>query len=86
MTKQQLDETSTAVTRLEDLASLADYSLVNTLNSDPDATVDGEDYRPRQVFTGHYVTVKPTPIAIELLGRRITGTSKTRFELLGHPY
>ncbi|BFM13299.1 protein adenylyltransferase SelO family protein [Simiduia litorea] len=63
MTKQQLDETSTAVTRLEDLATLADYSLMNTLNSDPDATVDGDDYRPRQVFTGHYVPVKPTPIA-----------------------
>lgn len=63
MRNQQLDETSPPVTSLEDVASLADYSLLNTLNCDPDATTDGEDYRPRQVFAGHYVPVKPTPIA-----------------------
>ncbi len=63
MTNQQLDKTSPPVSRLEDLAKLADYSLLDTLNCDPDATTDGEDYRPRQVFTGHYVPVKPTPIA-----------------------
>jgi uncharacterized protein YdiU (UPF0061 family) len=63
MTKQQLDDSSPTVSSLEDLAKLADYSLINTLNCDPDATSDGEDHRPRQVFTGHYVPVKPTPIA-----------------------
>jgi uncharacterized protein YdiU (UPF0061 family) len=35
---------------------------MDTLNCDPDATEDGADYTPRQVFTGHYVPVKPTPI------------------------
>jgi|AntRauTorcE11898_2_1112593.scaffolds.fasta_scaffold03481_5 hypothetical protein len=29
---------------------------------DPDATPDGDDFRPRQVFSGHYVPVRPTPI------------------------
>jgi uncharacterized protein YdiU (UPF0061 family) len=41
---------------------LVDYSLMNTLNRDPDATVNGDDHAPRQVFSGHYVPVKPTPI------------------------
>lgn len=63
MSNQHIDETSPLVTRLEDVARLADYSLMNTLNCDPDATTDGEDYLPRQVFSGHYVPVKPTPIA-----------------------
>lgn len=63
MSNQQLDAASPPVTRLEDIARLADYSLINALNCDPDATTDGEDYLPRQVFAGHYVPVKPTPIA-----------------------
>nr|WP_228041111.1 protein adenylyltransferase SelO family protein [Nodosilinea sp. LEGE 07088] len=36
---------------------------MDTLNADPDATVDGDDHRPRQVFSGHFVPVKPTPLA-----------------------
>ncbi|MDQ7085899.1 MAG: hypothetical protein Q9M36_13750 [Sulfurovum sp.] len=47
---------------LNDLATLADYSLMKTLNSDPQATKDGIDHDPRQVFSGHYVPVTPTPI------------------------
>jgi uncharacterized protein YdiU (UPF0061 family) len=50
------------VETLDELAKLADYSLMDTLNSDPDAKPNGIDYLPRQVFTGHYVPVKPTPI------------------------
>lgn len=42
---------------------LANYSLMDTLNADPGATVDGEDHRARQVFSGHFVPVTPTPIA-----------------------
>ena len=41
---------------------LADYSLMDTLLADPQATVDGDDHCPREVFSGHYVPVKPTPI------------------------
>ena len=36
---------------------------MDTLNADPGATVDGNDRRPRQVFSGHFVPVKPTPLA-----------------------
>ncbi|WP_309496920.1 protein adenylyltransferase SelO family protein [Sulfurovum sp.] len=35
---------------------------MDTLNCDPDAKENGIDHFPRQVFTGHYVPVNPTPI------------------------
>ncbi|MBC7185127.1 MAG: hypothetical protein H5U30_16345, partial [Marinobacter sp.] len=41
------------VTSLEELAPMADYSLMDHLTPDPDATSDGVDHRPRQVFSGH---------------------------------
>ncbi|WP_414931139.1 protein adenylyltransferase SelO [Vibrio europaeus] len=56
-------ETSARILDLNDLAKAADYSLLDTLVPDPDATEDGQDFYPRQVFSGHYVPVKPTPIA-----------------------
>ncbi|WP_373001133.1 protein adenylyltransferase SelO [Marinobacter sp.] len=55
-------KTSFVVTSLEELAPMADYSLMSSLACDPDATADGVDYKPRQVFSGHYVPVRPTPI------------------------
>ena len=35
---------------------------MDTLNADPDATANGADHLPRQVFSGHYVPVSPTPL------------------------
>jgi uncharacterized protein YdiU (UPF0061 family) len=35
---------------------------MDTLNCDPEAKVNGDDHMPRQVFSGHYVPVSPTPI------------------------
>lgn len=64
---------------LDDLAKLSNYSLMDTLNSDPDATADGVDYYPRQVFSGHFVPVKPTPIA----NPEYVVHSKTLFNELG---
>ena len=43
-------------------AQQADYSLLEELQPDPQATADGNDHRPRQVFSGHYVPVTPTPL------------------------
>ena len=40
----------------------ADYSLLHSLTPDPQATADGHDHRPREVFSGHYVPVSPTAI------------------------
>jgi len=47
---------------LTELSKLADYSLLDTLVPDPQSTIDGNDHNPRQVFSGHFVPVTPTPI------------------------
>jgi len=62
MTNRLFHKLAPTVATLDDLATLANYSLMDTLNSDPDAKENGADHAPRQVFTGHYVPVNPTPI------------------------
>ena len=57
-----IKENSTTIETLSDLAKLVDYSLMKTLNKDPESRVDGVDHQPREVFSGHYVPVNPTPI------------------------
>ena len=47
---------------MSQVAERADYSLLDTLTPDPEATATGEDHEPREVFSGHYVPVKPTPL------------------------
>lgn len=64
----------------DDLASCADYSLMRSLNCDPEASQDGLDHSPRQVFTGHYVPVKPSPIGQP----DYIAHSKTLFSELGY--
>tara|TARA_Y100001968_G_scaffold199412_1_gene182946 strand:+ start:5709 stop:7412 length:1704 start_codon:yes stop_codon:yes gene_type:complete len=39
-----------------------DYSFMDSLVVDPDASPSGNDHYPRQVFSGHYVPVTPTAI------------------------
>jgi len=56
------DKAAATIESLEDLAKCADYSLVDKLRADPHAREDGADHKPRQVFSGHYVPVQPTPI------------------------
>ena len=56
------EKPSSTILTLDDLAKLANYSLMDKLTGDPAATKDGTDHMPRQVFTGHYVPVNPTPI------------------------
>lgn len=50
------------IKNIKELTNFADYSLVESLTPDPESTEDGHDYNPREVFSGHYVPVKPTPI------------------------
>lgn len=57
-----INQPSDLVKTLNELAPMVDYSLMNTLSPDPAATKSGVDHYPRQVFTGHYVPVNPTPI------------------------
>ena len=54
-------------------AQRADYSLLDSLQADPQASGDGHDHRPRQVYSGHYVPVTPTPLpAPELVAHSST--------------
>ncbi len=47
----------------EDFICKADYSFMDYLVADPESTLDGNDHIPRQVFSGHYVPVRPTPLS-----------------------
>jgi uncharacterized protein YdiU (UPF0061 family) len=66
-------------TRFEEFAQRADYSLMDSLTADPQASRDGQDHLPRQVFSGHYVPVTPTPIAEP----EYVAHSRTLFQELG---
>ena len=55
---------TTPIPSFAEFAQRADYSLLEALQPDPQATVDGHDHRPRQVFSGHYVPVTPTPLPV----------------------
>ena len=62
-----------------EFAQRADYSLLDSLRADPQATSDGIDHRPRQVFSGHYVPVTPTPLPAP----ELVAYSPTLFNELG---
>lgn len=62
MKNKHAQKTALTVLTLEDLAKCADYSFMDTLNCDPEAKENGADHAPRQVFTGHYVPVNPSPL------------------------
>ncbi|MCS5693657.1 protein adenylyltransferase SelO family protein [Cyanobium sp. FGCU-6] len=69
----------TTTTSFAEFAQRADYSLLDSLRADPQASGDGNDHRPRQVFSGHYVPVTPTPMpAAEAVAH-----SRTLFHELG---
>ena len=53
---------SRCITTVDEFEKLADYSLMDSLNTDPDSRVDGDDHLARQVFSGHFVPVTPTPL------------------------
>ncbi len=62
MTKRLFKAVPRTIATLDDLAKLACYSFMDTLNCDPNGKLNGVDHEARQVFTGHYVLVNPTPI------------------------
>ncbi|WP_297440596.1 protein adenylyltransferase SelO family protein [Sulfurimonas sp.] len=76
---QEVKQTSRTINKLNDLAKFADYSFMDKLNCDPDAKADGVDHQPREVFSGHYVPVNPTPIENPVY----IAHSKTFFKELG---
>jgi uncharacterized protein YdiU (UPF0061 family) len=50
------------INNLKDLSQTLDYSFIHFLIPDPSSTSEGDDHKPRQVSSGHYVLVKPEPI------------------------
>ena len=69
----------TTTTRFAEFAQRVDYSLLESLHRDPHASSDGVDHRPRQVFSGHYVPVTPTPLP----SPQVLAHSQALFEELG---
>lgn len=57
----------------------ANYSLLDNLHPDPESTKDGDDHRPRQVRSGHFVPVTPKPLPQPIY----ISHSKTFFSELG---
>ncbi len=45
-----------------EFSQLSDYSFMNCLKADPQSTKDGNDHKPRSVYSGHYVPVVPTAL------------------------
>jgi hypothetical protein len=56
MTNRQPQQTTPTIVTLSDLAKLANYSLMDTLNCDPDATENGVDHLSKTLST--LLTVK----------------------------
>ncbi|MEB3361930.1 MAG: protein adenylyltransferase SelO family protein [Synechococcaceae cyanobacterium] len=71
--------TAETTTTFADFKGRADYSLLGSLVADPQATTNGHDHQPRQVFSGHYVPVTPTPIP----NPEYVAHSQTLFKELG---
>ena len=70
---------SATTTSFAEFGLRADYSLLDSLQADPQASGDGHDHKPRQVFSGHYVPVTPTPLPAP----RYVSHSSTLFNDLG---
>jgi uncharacterized protein YdiU (UPF0061 family) len=71
--------TTPKVSNFKEFTHKVNYSLMENLNADPDKTTDGNDHSPRQVFSGHFVPVTPTPIK----NPEYIIHSKTLFDELG---
>jgi len=72
-------QTTGLITTFGEFAQRASYSLMDSLQADPQATADGQDHKPRQVFSGHYVPVTPTALP----GPEYVAHSATLFQELG---
>tara|TARA_Y100000589_G_scaffold205254_1_gene193640 strand:- start:371 stop:2065 length:1695 start_codon:yes stop_codon:yes gene_type:complete len=67
------------IKNFQQFSNSVDYSFMDSLNKDPQATEDGNDHKPREVFSGHYVPVTPTVIDSPIF----IAYSKSLFEELG---
>jgi uncharacterized protein YdiU (UPF0061 family) len=50
------------MTNFQTFLTKIEYSFMDKLTADPDSSIDGNDHQPREVYSGHFVPVVPTPI------------------------
>ena len=63
----------------KEFAERVDYSLMDYLRADPESLIDANDHNSREVISGHYVPVTPTPIS----SPKYVSHSKALFNELG---
>jgi hypothetical protein len=68
-----------ATTSFAAFAERADNSLLEALQPDPQASGDRHDHRPRQVFSGYSVPVRPSPLPVQ----QYLACSSSLFQELG---
>jgi len=57
-----MSTTTKLIASLSDLSQYTNYSLMDSLQCDPEARASGVDHFPREVLSGHYVPVNPKPL------------------------
>ena len=62
MTASSSASTPATTSSFAGFAQQMDYSLMQQLRPDPQSTPNGQDHRAREVRSGHYVPVTPTPL------------------------
>ena len=72
-------EDSNLINTFSKFVEHADYSLMDSLEADPQSSDDGDDHLTREVLSGHYVPVTPTAIPKP----EYVAHSKTLFNELG---
>ena len=62
MSSHEKQLSSTGIKSFQEFIQHADYSFTTCLKADPASSQDGEDHRAREVCSGHFVPVTPTPL------------------------
>ncbi len=62
MSSHEKQLSSPGITSFQEFIRHADYSFKTNLRADPASRDDGNDHRAREVCSGHFVPVNPTPL------------------------
>ena len=62
MSSHEKQLSSTGITSFQEFIRHADYSFKTNLRADPGSKDDGNDHQAREVCSGHFVPVNPTPL------------------------
>ena len=62
MSSNEKQFSSSGITSFQEFIRHADYSFTTNLKPDPASSHDGDDHHAREVCSGHFVPVNPTPL------------------------